>query len=75
MGAVILGLSGSEGVSSEEPVEETGTVVVEELRVGSSAHAVAPSLSEESPPVSLPFCRCEISTIFTCIDGFYVAAF
>ena len=53
----VPGLSGSEGVSSEEPVEETGTVVVEELRVGSSAHAVAPSLSEGSPPVSLPFCR------------------
>ena len=40
----VPGLSGSGGVSSEEPVEETGRVVVEELRVGSSAPAVAPSL-------------------------------
>ena len=40
----VPGLYGSEGVSSEEPVEETGTVEVEELRAGSSAHAVAPIL-------------------------------
>ena len=47
VGAVpgLYGSSESEGVSSEEPVEETGTVEVEELRAGSSAHAVAPSLS------------------------------
>ena len=53
----VPGLYGSGGVSSEEPVEETGTVEVEELRAGSFAHAVAPSLSEELPPVSLPFCH------------------
>ena len=53
----VPGLYGSEGVSSEEPVEKTGTVEVEELRAGSSAHAVAPSLSEELPHVSLPFCH------------------
>ena len=41
----VPGLYGSEGVSSEETVEKTGTVEVEELRAGSSAHAVAPSLS------------------------------
>ena len=40
-------------------MEETGTVEVEELRAGSSAHAHAVALplilSEELPPVSLPF--------------------
>ena len=34
----VPGLYGSEGVSSEEPVEETGTVEVEELRAGSAVH-------------------------------------
>ena len=46
----VPGLYGSEGVSSEGPVEENGTVEVEELRANSSAPAVAPSLSEELPP-------------------------
>ena len=47
----VPGLYGSEVVSSEEAVEETsGTVEVEELRAGSSAHAVQLLLHYQTLP-------------------------